>query len=249
MINDRTDLIKQALSSVFDRVVDLFDGINVSEHRNETICFTGIDSYRLSEPVADGSGASSRSAEIKYAVKLLAGKNMSAGELAEKFDASAADALLSSGLTVKELKRSSCEYSKEHGRHVLTAELTVSDPCAGASAAESVGFSLDGTEFFCMRSYELKNTFKTADIPTLGNGIRTRTVGKKPLVVTLKGGIAGAGASAVYSSLASRLNGGKSSVGVNGMTFGSMVMTGLDLVGKAGGLSELTVEFTEVNED
>ena len=33
------------------------------------------------------------------------------------------------------------------------------------------------------------------------------------------------------------------------MTFASMVMTGLDLIGSTDGVSKLTVEFTEVNED
>ncbi len=249
MINDQTALIKQALSDVFDRVLDLYDGINIPEHKNELLCFVGIDSYILSEPVSDGTGSVYRSAEVKYLIKLLGRKNMSAAELAGIFDKNAADALFAGGMNIVELKRNSASYSKEQGCHTLTAQLTVSSTAAVQGTPESVSFSVGGRGFLCMTSYEIKNAVKTADTPTIGNGIRTRTVGKKPVVITIKGAVPSGGASAVYSSLSTYLSGAKQSVSVDGMTFASMVMTGLDLIGSTDGVSKLTVEFTEVNED
>ena len=247
-VTDSTDLIKQALAKIFDRVLDLFDGINMPEHKNETLCFVGLDGYKLSEPLPDGSGASARSAEVKYLIKALSKRNMSAKELAELFDSHAAEALLSCGLAVKELKRGSCSYSKEQDRHALTAEITVGATLEGGGEAESIGFSVGGEEYFFIRSFEIKNAFKTADTATIGGGIRTRAVGKKPLSITLKGSTAGSGAFEAYTSLSENLNGAPITVTVGEAEFSSMVLTELLLSGKADGNYAIEIGFTEVNE-
>lgn len=248
MVDSHINAIKQALSGCFDRVLDLFDGINLPEHKNELLCFAGIDSYRLPEAVAADEGTAMRRAEIKYLIKVLGKRNMSAADLCKIFDDDAVPALEGCGVSINEIKRCSCVYSREQGRYIVSAELVFTAEMSSDGSSNSVSFSIGNTSFGCMTSYEISNIVKTADTPTLGAGMITRIVGKKPLRVTLKGRASAAGASAAYSTLSAYLGIVQPTVTVGGIAFTSLSLTGLTLGGDSDGGATLTAEFTEVNE-
>lgn len=245
--DERENLIKQALEGCFDRVLGLFDGINMSEHRNELLCFFGIESYRLSEPKPSGDGAQ-RSAEIKYAVRALSKRNMSAEEFCRFFDETVIPAIENCGAGIKEIKREPCEFSKEHGCHALSAILTAVTEAATEDVPEKIPFLLGSQSFDFISSFEIKREIKTVEIPTLGSGIRTRMIGSRPVKIILRGESSNGGLSAAYTSLAAYYGALIPTMTVNGMTFGGMALSLLSLSGSAGGASKLTAEFTEVNE-
>ena len=248
MLENQTELIVSALKTCFDRVLDLFDEINIAEHKNELLCFTGIDSYKLSEPSDDGS----RTAEAKYLIKVLGKKNMTAAELCELFDGKVIPAVESCGAYIKEIKRLSCIYSKEQGTYIVSAEIAVATPDEPSEnppeIPKSIGFHIGSVPFSCMSSFEISRVAKTSETATVGGGIRTRLVGVRALKITVKGEIEASYAASTYSSLASMLGDTGLSVTVGGMAFNSMAMTGLDVVGSADGAAKVVAEFTEVNE-
>lgn len=247
MLENQTALINAALESCFDRVLDLFDGINMAEHKNELLCFTGIDSYKLSEPV-DSGGSAKRTAEVKYLIKALAKKNMSAEDICAIFDDKAVPAIESCGADIKEIKRNSCVYSKENGTYIVSAELTVLSDESSDCTPDSIGFSIGTSSLNCMKSFEISRAAKTAETPTIGGGIRSRMVGVRPLKITVKGEAADSFVPSVYSALSSKLGTAGLSITVGGLVFGGMAMTGLDIGGSTGGSAKLAVEFTEVTD-
>lgn len=248
MLENQTALIASALKTCFDRVLDLFDWVNIAEHKNELLCFTGIDSYKLSEPSDDGK----RTAEAKYLIKVLGKKNMPAAELCGLFDDKAIPAVESCGAYIKEIKRLSCVYSKEQGAYIVSAEITVATPEEPSEEPpeipKSIGFYIGNVPFSCMSSFEISRVAKTSETATVGGGIRTRLVGVRALKITVKGEIEASYAAATYSSLALMLGATGLNITVNGMSFGSMAMTGLDVVGSADEAAKVVAEFTEVNE-
>ena len=249
MFENQTSIIKAALETCFDRVLDLFDGINTAEHKNELLCFVGIDGYKLLRTVSGGTGSAERIAEVKYLIKALGSKNMSAEELCGIFDSGAMPALEGCGIKIRELKRNSCAYSKEQGCYTVSAELTVTESEQTASLPESIAFSIGNVVFGCMRSYGISRAVRVSETPTVVDGIRTRTAGVRPIKITVRGEISAAGANNVCSALSAYLGGSAVNISVAGMGFTSMAMTGLDISGRADGSSDLTVEFTGVNED
>lgn len=238
--------VTSALEECFGKVLDLFSGINVNEHRNELLCFGGIDGYTLSEAVSDGGGAFSRTVEVKYLIELLGRKNMSAKELCDIFDGEAVPALENCGAAVKEIKRCSCRYSKEQGGYIVSAELRFTSKFETSGAVQSVAFSVGGVSYGCMRSFTIENAAKTGETPLINGVIKSRLVGTRPMKIKVVGETA-FGGGAVYNSLKIGLGGVAPSLMIGGMSFSGMAMTGLTLTGEADGSSKITVEFTEVN--
>lgn len=246
--SDQSDIIKQSLSELFDRVCDLYERVNPAEHRNETICFVGVDSATVGEAVSNGDGGSTRTAEVRYLVRALSKRDMSADDLCELFDGGAIPAVEGCGLGIEKIEREPCLFSKEHGAYTVSAKVTVRSEEADTAAAEGIGFSIDGAEFACMRSYEVSRAVKTAETPTIGMGIITRSVGARALKIKLSGVLSAESAGTVYSSLAAHLGGRPVSLTVAGLIFPNMTMTELTLGGSLKKGSEIAVGFTEVNE-
>lgn len=247
MSDNTSDKIKSALQGCFDTVCDLFDGLNMPEHKNELLCFVGLDSYSVSEPVYGALGAQ-RVIEAKYLVKALAKRGMSAKELCDSFDEKAVPALMAAGLEPSQIKRGSCAYSREQGRHTVFAELTLKSCENTGEAFESLSVSVDGTQLYGLTSYEISRSVKTGETPTLGAGIRSRIVGIRPTKITLRGNL-GFAAPSVYTQLSTYLGSAvPQTVAVAGMSFSGMVMTGLELVGNPDKTSRIEAVFTEVNE-
>lgn len=231
----------------FGKVLDLFSDINVPEHRNELLCFAGIDSYTLSEALSGSNGAFVREVEVKYLIEVLGKRGMSAKELCDIFDARAVPALEGCSAQVKDIKRNSCRYSKEQGGYIVSAELVFSSSFETTGMPPSVGFTVGTTSYGCMKRFELENTVKTAETPLIGGTIKSRIVGKRPSKLRVYGEAA-VGGSAVYSALKADLGSIPTALTVGGISFTDMAMTSLDLVSAADGSSKITVEFTEVND-
>lgn len=246
MFEDRTQTIKTALGGVFDRVLDLFDGIRMPEHRNELLCFVGIDGYTLSEAVYS-SEKSGRTAELKYLVKALGARETTAKELCEKFDGEAVPALEGCGLSFKEIKRTSCAFLREQGCYCVSAELIAESFEPTGEEIKSVGFSLGELSLGCMSRYEISRTHRTAVTPTVGSGIITRSVGNMPLKVSVSGEMPADDAAKVYSQLSPYFGMACEALNVGGNAFAGMYMTELGMSGSADGRTKLTVGFTEVN--
>ena len=131
--------VKAVLTDCFGKVYDLFGDVNVPEHRNELLCFAGIDSYTLTEALSDSDGAFLRGAEVKYLIEVLGRRDMSAQALCDIFDSEAVPALEKCGAPVKDIKRNSCRYSKEQGGYIVSAELSFSSSFETAGIPQSVG--------------------------------------------------------------------------------------------------------------
>ncbi len=248
MITDQTEIIKSALAGCFDRVLDLFDMINMPEHRGETLCFVGNDGYKLGEAAADGSGGASGTAEVTYLIKALSKRGMSAAELSELFDSKAVPALGGCGLNIVGLKRGPCAYSREQNAYSVSAELTVGSEFSSETAPPEIEVSVSGTQIAGIRSFELAGVAKTGETATFGGGIRTRIIGRRPLRVILRGNASESGAAALYSSLSKLLGTVQSQISVGGEVFDQMALTDLSVVSEIGKSSEIRAEFTEVNE-
>lgn len=239
--------VKAALTACFGTVYDLFGEINVPEHRNELLCFAGIDSYTLTEALSDNNGAYVRGVEVKYLIEVLGRKNMTAQALCDVFDSEAVPALEKCGALVKDIKRNSCRYSKEQGGYIVSAELVFSSTYETSGIPQNVGFTVGGVTYGCMKRFTLESTVKTSETPLLGGTIKSRIVGKRPSKLKVYGETA-VGGGAVYGMLKVSLGSVMASLSVGGMSFTDMAMTALDLESAADGSSKITVEFTEVND-
>lgn len=239
--------VKEALGSCFGRVLELFSEINVPEHRNELLCFAGIDSYTLSEALADDNGACMRGVEVKYLIEVLGRKNMSAKELCDIFDSQAVPALEQCGAQVKDIKRNACRYSKEQGGYIVSAELVFSAKYETAGVPQFVGFTLGNTAYTCMKRFVIESGVKTSETPLLGGTVKSRIVCSRPTKIKVCGETA-FGNSSVYTALRAGLGSAAVNLSVGGIAFAGMAMTALDLESSADGSSKITVEFTEVND-
>lgn len=247
MFEAQLGLINSALEGIFDRVLNIFEEINMQEHRNELICFTGVDGYKLGEAEAGGEG-SVRRAEVVFVIKALGKRGMSAAELCEIFDEKTAPAARAAIPTAKELKRLPCVFLKDSGRYCVSAEIAAEISESAAEIPENIGFSVGGEFYPCMKSFEIKREVKTGETPTIGSGIRTRVVGTRPLRIKAFGKTAGGAGPAVYTKLSLNLGAAAQTVTVGGLSFGLMVMTGLELSAESDGSGKIEAEFTEVNE-
>ena len=236
-----------ALTNCFGRVLDLFADINVPEHRNELLCFAGIDGYALSEALSGSNGAFVREVEVKYLIEVLGKRGMSAKELCDVFDTQAVPALERCGAQVKDIKRNPCRYSKEQGGYIVSAELVFSSSFETAGVSPSVGFTVGATSYGCMKRFEIESTVKTAETPLVGGAIKSRIVGKRPSKLRVYGEAA-VGGGTVYNTLKAELGSIPDVLTVGGISFSDMAMTSLDFVSAADGSSKITVEFTEVND-
>ena len=239
--------VKEALNGCFGSVLELFSDINVPEHRNELLCFAGVDSYTLSEALADDSGAYMRGVEVKYLIEVLGRRNMSAKELCDIFDGQAVPALERCGAQVKDIRRNSCKYSKERGGYIVSAELVFSSKYETSGVPQLIGFTLGGAAFSCMKRFVIESGVKTSETPLLSGSVKSRIVCGRPTKIKVYGETAYGGA-AVYTALKSGLGSAAEGLSVGGMEFGGMAMTALDLESSADGSSKITVEFTEVND-
>lgn len=241
--------VKAALTSCFGTVYDLFGGVNVPEHRNELLCFAGIDSYTLTEALSDNNGSFVRGVEVKYLIEVLGKRNMPAKELCDVFDTRAVPALEQCAALVKDIKRNSCRYSKEHDGYIVSAELVFSSTykTAEAPVPQSVGFSMGGVTYGCMKRFTLENTVRTSETTLLSGTVKSRIVGRRPSKLKVYGETV-TGGGAVYGSLSTSLGSVVTSLSVGGILFAGMAMTALDLETASDGTSKITVEFTEVND-
>lgn len=246
MLDFSANAVTAVLSQSFEWVVGLHDSINMNEHKNESICFVGIDGYKLSEPIFSGSGVT-WSSRVRYLIKVLAKRTMSAQALCSLIDDTVIPAL-SSVAGVSEISRGEAVYIREQGRYCVSCELvfaTAPPPAAAGIVALTVGT----VAYSCMNAFEISNVVKTGETPTLNNGIRTRIIGVRPSTVTVKGegasGVIGAAYTSLSPSLGSVITGG---ISVGGIAFTGVAMTELKLDTGADGKAKITVVFTEVNE-
>ncbi len=237
--------LKTALEGIFDRVLDLFDGINISEHRNETLCFAGVGGYKLERAVYGGNAP----CEVVFSVRALGSRTMSAVDLSALFDEKALPAIEGCGLDIVSIKRQMCAYSKEQQRHEIFADVTVNTTVLCGGAAQSVGLTVDGEEVSGMSDFRVERKLSVGETPTLESGIKTRVIGEKPMKITAKGVTSRDAAAGIYSRLAPLLGAGiPTLVAVSGMSFGAMILSGLSLYGAGPGFSGIELEFCGVNE-
>lgn len=248
MLDISANAIKNVLAISFERVLGLYDEINMGEHKNESLCFVGIDGYKFSEPITQPDSVRWRS-ETKYLIKALGTRTTDAETLCGLIDDTVVPSLKAvSG--VSEIKRGEAQYLREQGRYCVTCELIFCEkPASAPVLVPQIDFSVGGTPYSCMNSFTVSHVVKTGETPTLGNGIRSRIVGTRPAKITVKGEWISSVVSTVYSglsqSLGSVITGG---ISVGGAAFSGVAMTGLSLDVGADGFSKITVEFTEVNE-
>ena len=239
--------VVNALVSGFGSVHDLFADLPVYEHRNELLLFGGIGSVTCKETVSDGSGGILTKCEVVYSVSLYGKRGMGAKELCGIFDERALPALGLCGGEIKTVKRLPCEFSREHGGYIVSAELTFFAGLSGTGILHSVEFSAAGVSYSCMTGFEVSGSVKTADTPLMNGTIRTRKIGNLPEALTVKGSI-NRGGMAVYSALKPLLGTAVSPLNVAGMDFSGMMLKSLKISGKADGMSEITAEFSGVDE-
>lgn len=237
--------IKSALSERFGDLKELYADVNVFEHRNETSCFCGIEGITYKDSVSDGAGGFSSLCEVSFGVSLWGKREMGAGALAEAFDQGVLPALLACAGEIKEIKRNPCRYSKEQNGYILSATLVFTSYQPGAMGMPPIEFSAGGISYSCMKSYEVKSTVKTAETPLISGVIKTRKVGMRPEVLTVKGELSGG---AAYASLKALLGTAVSPLNVAGTDFSGMMMSGIWLSGHAQKPSEITLEFTGADE-
>lgn len=235
------------LEQSFGTVYDLFSEINMPEHKNETLCFSGIDGYTLSDTSYAGSSGSYRNAEVKYTVQLLGKRNMSAHDLCEILDTKVLPALEGCAEEIKDILRQPCRYVKEQGRYLASAELTFYTKQPSETSPKSVPFSLGGTSFNCFTKFEIENSVKTAETALLNGVIKSRKIGLHPAKITLSGKAFDGGAN-IYTQLKPSLGLKAGSLTVNGMDFSGYMMSGLKLTVSKDGAFDISTEFTEVDE-
>lgn len=246
MLDISANAVTAVLTQSFDRVVGLYDTLNMNEHKNESICFVGIDGYKLTEPVPVEGGVIF-SSRVKCLIKALAKRTMSAQALCSLIDDTVIPGL-SSVFGVSEINRGEALYLREQGRYCVSCELVF----ATAPAPVTPGFvslTVGTTSYSCMNAFEIAKIVKTGETPTLNNGIRTRIVGVRPSAITVKGegtsAVIGAAYTSLSPSLGSVITGG---ITVGGIAFTGVAMTELRLDTEADGKAKITVTFTEVNE-
>lgn len=244
MFDAELNAIKTALSGVFDRVLDIFDGINMPEHRNETLCFVGIGGYKLLKPVYGGAAP----CELSFTVQALGKRTMSAAELSALFDGYAVAAIEGCGLSVDSIKREACTYSKEQQRHKITAEVKVISSLSAPSALPAVELTVGEEVIGGMDEFKIERKISTGETPTIDSGIKTRVIGEKPTKITVKGNASRLAAAGIYSKLCGFLGGQTVTVSLAGISFAKMMLTELSLYGSDRDFSGITAEFSGVNE-
>ena len=237
------DSLKTALAGVFGRVEDLFGGPDMSEHRNETVCFVGISGYKISEAVYGGHSP----AEVTVAVKALGSRDMSASELCDLFDAEALAAISGCGLSVSSIKRRECEYLKENQRYCVCADIILDAETEAGGSAPSVELTLNGEAIGCMTGFEVVRSVKVGETPTLDGGIISRVIGERPVKITVGGAASPAAASGVYSKLGEYLGAGGVDITLSGLSFAGVTLTGLEISSQQAGISKITAEFCGVS--
>lgn len=240
--------VKTALEENFGSVRDLYAELNMPEHRHETLCFAGIESYTVSGAVYGGESGSVKSAEVKYLVQLLGKRGCGAKELFDLADSGVIPALNACPAAVKEIKHSGCKYSKEQQGYIASVTLTFKVSEETSIQPENVGFTLGGVLYPCMNRFEVSSEVKTAETPLLGGSIKTRKIGKRARTLTLSGETNSIGGSAVYGLLSPSLGEAVPEISVGGIAFSGMTMTGLTLSGGAEGVYKIEAEFKEVDE-
>lgn len=225
-MSDQTELIKNALSERFDRVLGLFDRISTEEHRNETLCFVGIESYVLKEAVS-GTQTIKRPAETVYSVKLLGTRRQSAEELSELFDTVAIPAVDAALGFLKEIRRKPCVYSREQERYCASAEFVTSEETDAISLPAGVGFRIMSTAIPYMNHFTYTRGLMIEQMPMLNGSVIAGISGRAPGKLVVWGEVPYSDISAVSQQLNSYVGQRIMMLSIGGLTL--MMFTGISV--------------------
>lgn len=236
-----------ALKTAFGDVKELYSEINLPERRNEIICFGGVSSYGIRPEASDGSGGTLDGYDAVYLVELLGKRSSGAAYLENLLDQKAVPALSLCLGKIIEIRRLPTKYSKEQGGFISSCELHFSSYESGTRPPESIGFSVDGISYPCMTEYEVINRIKTAETPLINGTIKTRIVGERPAVLKIKGKLS-LGGSEVFAALKTGLGKQAGSLIIDRADYSGMTLVTADLKTTADGVSEINLEYAEVND-
>lgn len=246
MLDTSLNAINSVLAQSFDMVVGLYDSVNMNEHKNESICFVGIDGYKLTDPLNTG-GSVMWGSRVRYLIKALGGRTATAQGLCALIDDTVIPAL-GAVMGTSEISRGEAVFIREQGRYCVSCEI-IFFTAPAAAVPGTVSLAVGTATYSCMTFFEIAKVVKTGETSTINNGIRTRIIGIRPSKITVKGEGASAVISSVYTSLSASLgNVITGGISVGGIAFTGVAMTELRLDAEADGKAKITVEFTEVNE-
>ena len=246
MPTDQTELIKTALEEYFDRVLGQFDGINMLEHRSETLCFVGLESYTLKDAVCGTSGAK-RPAEAVYAVRVLSRRGQTAEELEGQFDADVVPAVEAAVADLREIKRKPCVYLKEQDRYCAAAEFITLEEIDSASAMGGVGLSIMSSAVPYMTHFELRTEIEVTETPVLNGSVYSAVLGRKPGKLSVWGNVPYSDISAVYRQLSGYVGQRIMLISIAGISLFMYTMTSVEVEGAVGG-AKITAELSEVTQ-
>ncbi len=245
MFEEKLSLLKAMLSTVC-KTLDSFDDMNMPEHLNEPLCFVSVKSYKTGEMVMESDSKRSYASKARIVVDFLGARNMSAHTLADLVDGKALTAIGSLGFSVYSLERKPCEFSRLHFRHIISLEFDIDVDIPSASL-DGVSISIDSTAEPIFNTYELSFGTKIAATPLSNGTMLSNVVCPQPTKLLLKGRISSSQAEAVISHLKG-YSAGTHTITVGATKYTDMQLTSLTAKMLSITVTEISTEFSEVNE-